>query len=202
MYKKILAQFLFLVLIASLSFAVEIPINGSLQRQKKAANGIFFVDMEKIFDAHPMKERFKKEIQSFAATRKTAIEDMVKQYDALQKQIQDIGLKIGQVQVSTETDEAARADALADLSAKYAAAQKSAGEQKGKIADLSARTKSEIVAMEEKNSMLVMNDINIVLSDIAKRHNAEIVLDKQSILCGSESCEDITGEVIKKLEGR
>jgi len=188
------------MLFASLTFALEIPISGSIQRDKKVTNGILFVDMEKVFDAHPMKERYKKEIQSFAATRKTAIQDMIKQYDAYQKQIQDISLKMGEVQLSTDTE--SKSAALADLSNQYTAARKKADEQKANIADLSSRTKREINMMEEKNSISVMQDIDIVLRGIAKKRKAEIVLDRQSVLCGSESCEDVTAEVIKSLEGR
>ena len=56
--------------------------------------------------------------------------------------------------------------------------------------------------MEEKNSLTVLKDIEIVLKDLTRRHNAEIVLDRQNVLCGSDNCKDLTEEVIKMLEGR
>jgi len=201
MRKKLLISFAFFISFVPLSFALEIPIEGVLLRDNKVSKGIIFVDMERIFALHPMSERYKKEIQNFADSRKTAIEALIRQYEESKKQIVDINNKI----VEASAGPAENQDQiLADLSKQLESAQKSLEEQRLKITDLSSRTKSEIMAMEEKNSLIVLKDIDAIIKDIARKRNADIVLDKQSVLCGSENCEDVTDEVIKKLtkEGR
>ena len=193
---KIFVSLLLFMFTCSQSFAIEIPLSGSVKSGKSSGGAIVFVDMEKVFSSHPMAERFKAELKNFAKTRKDAIEEMIMQHDAMQGQIKDINIKIAEAQ--SAEDEAM----LSELAGQLDSIQKSIEEQKNKIADLSKRTKLELAALEEKNSLEVLKDIEIVLKEISKKHDAEIVLDKQSVLCGSDSCEDITDKVIKKLEGR
>lgn len=80
--------------------------------------------------------------------------------------------------------------------------QKFIQQQKDKISDLSKRTKTELAMMEEKNSLAVLKEIDAVLKEISERTEVGIILDKQSVLCASGLCRDITDEVIKRLEGR
>ncbi len=195
-FKSILFPFFLCALCASFSFALEIPISGALQRENNPANGILFVDMEKIFQAHPMTERSKTELKNFAQTRKNAIDEMVKAHDELQKQAQTLNAQI------TEARTANNETAVTELSRQLDEKKKSLSDQRSKIADLSSRTKTELALMEEKNSLAVLKDIEIVLKEVSDKHDADIVLDRQSVLCGSDSCEDVTDEVIKKLEGR
>lgn len=178
------------------SFALEIPLTGTIKRGENDGSGIVFVDMDRVFASHPMSERYKTELKNFAKTRKDAIEDMIRQYSRMQDQLKDINIKIAEYHSLDDQV------ALSALAGQLDSVQKSMEEQKAKIADLSRRTKSELAAMEEKNSMLVLQDIEIVLKEVSRKHDSEIMLDKQSVLCGSESCVDVTDEVIKKLAGR
>jgi Skp family chaperone for outer membrane proteins len=197
MAKKIsVSLLLFIILSCSQAFALEIPLSGAVKRSKSGGGSIVFVDMERVFNAHPMSERFKNELKNFAKTRKNAIEDMIRQHDGMQGQFKDVSIKI------TEAQTAGDDVALSELAMQIDSVQKSIEEQKAKIADLSRRTKLELSAMEEKNSFAVLKDIEIVLKEVSKKRDSEIVLDKQSVLCASDTCEDITDEVIKKLEGR
>lgn len=179
----------------SAACALEIPLSGSVKRAK-TGGGIVFVDMEKVFDAHPMSERFKNEMRSFAQTRKRAIEEMIKEHDGAMERIKLINIKI------TEAQEAEDTAALAELALQMDEEQKFIQQQKEKISDLSKRTKTELAMMEEKNSLAVLKEIEAVLKEISEKMETGIILDKQSVLCASGTCEDITDEVIKKLEGR
>ncbi|MCL2144159.1 MAG: OmpH family outer membrane protein [Endomicrobia bacterium] len=196
MTNKLLLSSLLCVLICSQVFSVEIPLSGAVKRGKSSGNGIVFVDMERVFNSHPMSERLKNEMKGFAKTRKDAIEAMIKQHENLQEQLKEISVKITEAQAAE--DEAA----LSDLAMRLDSAQQSVEEQKAKISDLSARTKQELGAMEEKNSLIILKDIEAVLLEVSRKHDSEIMLDKQSVLWGSDSCEDVTDEVIKRLEGR
>lgn len=195
-FKKIFLSLLTAAFFLSSSYALEIPLSGAVKRNDEAARGIVFVDMERVFDSHPMAERLKNEMKNFAKTRKDAIEEMIKQHDVLQAQIKEIGIKI------IEAQEAENSEELAELAGKLDSVQKSVEEQKAKIGDLSKRTRNELALMEEKNSLAVLKDIDIILKEISKKRGSEIMLDKQSVLCGSDQCEDVTDEVIKRLEGR
>lgn len=193
--KKILLPFLICALSISASLALEIPLSGVFQRESQVSNGIVFVDMERVFKVHPMTERFKNELKQFANTRKNAIDKMVKEYGDYQTQLQDIKLAIEE---ATQNEDEAM---LEDYNKKLELTQKSLDDIRAKITDLSTRTKNELTVMEEKNSLTVLKDIEIVLKDLTRRHNAEIVLDRQNVLCGSDNCKDLTEEVIKMLEG-
>ena len=83
--------------------AVEILLSGSVKRGK-TGNDIVFVDMEKVFNAHPMSERLKNEMRSFAQTRKQAIEEMIKEHDGAMERIKLINIKITKAH---ETEEVA-----------------------------------------------------------------------------------------------
>lgn len=194
--KKIFLSLLAVLFLNSVSFTIEIPLSGAVKRGKGSSIGIVFVDMEKVFASHPMAERFKEELKNFANTRKNAIEEMIKRHDAAQLQLQEINSKI--IEAQTAEDEAA----LADLSVQLDNAQKALAQQRADISDLSRRTKSELSLMEEKNSLAVLKDIEIVLKEVSAKYNSGVMLDKQSVLCGSDECEDVTEEIIKKLEGR
>jgi Outer membrane protein len=196
MLKKTLLSLLAIILFYPASYALEIPITGALQRDKETSSGIIFVDMDRVFNSHPMSERYKNELKDFAKTRKNAIEEMVKRHDALQEQIRGVNIKI------TQAHDAGDEAELGKLSQEFEAVQRSMEEQRLKIADLSQRTKNELAVMEETHTMTVLKDIEVVLREVSKKYDAEVMLDKQSVLCGSESCEDVTDEVIKKLEGR
>lgn len=193
--KKIFLSFFILFFLFSAACAVEIPLSGSVKRGK-TGNGIVFVDMEKVFNAHPMSERLKNEMRSFAQTRKQAIEEMIKEHDGAMERIKLINIKI------TEAHEAGDTAALAELALRMDEEQKFIQQQKDKISDLSKRTKTELAMMEEKNSLAVLKEIDAVLKEISERTEAGIILDKQSVLCASGLCRDITDEVIKRLEGR
>ncbi|MDR2427121.1 MAG: OmpH family outer membrane protein [Endomicrobium sp.] len=194
--KKIFLSLLTVLFLNSVSFAIEIPLSGAVKRGKGSGNGIVFVDMEKVFNSHPMAGRFKEELKNFANTRKNAIEEMIKQHDVVQLQLREINAKI--IEARTVEDEAA----LSELANQLDNLQKSIEQKRAEIADLSKRTKNELDLMEEKNSLAVLKDIEVVLKEVAVKHNSEVMFDKQSILYGSDKCEDVTVEVIKKLEVR
>jgi Skp family chaperone for outer membrane proteins len=159
MLKKIFVSSLLFMFICSRAFAIEIPLSGSVKSDKSGGSRIVFVDMERVFNYHPMAERFKAELKNFAKTRKEAIEEMIAQHDSMQGQIKDINIKIAEAQSSG--DEAV----LSELAGQLDAIQKSIEEQKNKIADLSKRTKLELTALEEKSSLEVLKDIEIVLKE-------------------------------------
>lgn len=194
--KKIFFPFLICALCVSVSLGLEIPLSGVLQRENQVSNGIVFVDMEKVFHAHPMTEKLRGELMQFADTRKGAIDKMVKEYGLYLEQLREINLRIEEAKQNEEED------VLADYNKRLELTQKTVDDIRAKVADLSGRTKNELTAMEEKNSLAVLKDIEQVLKDIARKHKADIVLDRQSVLCGSDNCEDVTDEVIKRLEGR
>lgn len=198
----------------SLVYALEIPISGAIKRDSGITDGIVFVDMEKVFQSHPMTERLKNDIKKFAQTRKSAIENLVKDYENLQKEYREVNLKITAIESQKNNDslpntENTEKEASENINTELNALlkqkeviYKKIEEKKFAISDLSKRTKNEIAAMEEKNSMIIMKDIESVLAEISRISEAEIIMDKMNVLFGSENCEDITDAVIKKLEGR
>ena len=71
--KKIFLSFFILFFLFSAVCAVEIPLSGSVKRGK-TGNGIVFVDMEKVFNAHPISERFKNEMTTRSEERRVGKE--------------------------------------------------------------------------------------------------------------------------------
>jgi Skp family chaperone for outer membrane proteins len=153
---------------------------------------ILCVDMDKVFNLHPKTQKYKKEIKDFAKTRKTVIEEMVKEFNSIAEQVKSINLKLSEAQ--TLKDE----KLIGEFSKQFEDVQNLLKEQKLKIADLSDRTKNEIALMEEKNTASVLEDIESLIKKKSRKYNADIVLDKHSILTGK--CKDITNEVIKMLK--
>ncbi|MCL2798901.1 MAG: OmpH family outer membrane protein [Endomicrobia bacterium] len=192
MTNKLLLPLLLFTLICSQSVAIEIPLSGAVERDKKDETSILFVDMDKVFAAHPLAEKFKAELKSFANTRKTALEDMSKQYKDMQEEIKKISLKI--VEAEEKKDE----QLLSELSGRYEEIKKSLLQQKEQISDLSKRTKDEMARMEENNSLIVLKEIEASINEISKKYGSTIVLEKQSVLCTNGNCQDITDEVIKR----
>ncbi|MCL2485444.1 MAG: OmpH family outer membrane protein [Endomicrobia bacterium] len=192
MMNKLLVSFLFSILFISQSFAIEIPLVGAIQRDKKNETTILFVDMEKVFAAHPLTEKYKTDLKNFANTRKTALDEMVKQYKSMQEEIQSMSLKI--VEAEENKDE----QLLSEIAKRYDEVKKSLAEQKEKIDDLTKRTKDELSRMEENNSLNVLKEIELLIKEISNKRGSTVVLEKQSVLCTTEDCQDITEEVIKQ----
>ena len=192
MTNKLLLLLLLVTLICSQSVAIEIPLNGAVERDKKDETSILFVDMEKVFAAHPLTEKFKAELKSFANTRKTALEDMSKQYENTREEIKRISLKI--VEAEEKRDE----QLLSELTRRYEEIKKSLSLQKDQIADLSKRTKDDMSRMEENNSLNVLKEIEVLIKNVSRKYGSTIVLEKRSILSTNENCQDITDEVIKQ----
>ncbi|MDR1941952.1 MAG: OmpH family outer membrane protein [Endomicrobium sp.] len=193
---RFLPFFFFLFCFISQAQAIEIPVNKSAQSDKKNSGRIVFVDMEEVFNSHPLTQRYKDEIKNFASSRKNAIDAMVGEYESLKNQNQDIRLKISEAQKSEnqETSEALLKESEA-IEAKTA-------EKKAAIADLSQRTKREIILMEENNSLSVLKNIETVMQAVLQKYGGGIVFDKQSVLFEGDSGKDITEEVIKRIKDR
>lgn len=195
-FKKTILSLSMLFAFFSYVPALEIPISGVLERDGSTAKNIAFVDMERVFESHPMTERYKNELKNFAKTRKNVIDTMINDYKKLENQLATISSELNQAQSNNDQQ------ALADLAVQFDNIKKAMEGQRESIADMSRRTKNELSVMEDQNSLKVLHDIDIVIKDISKKKDVEIILDKQSVLCGSESCEDITNEVIKRIKGR
>ncbi|MDR2251300.1 MAG: OmpH family outer membrane protein [Endomicrobium sp.] len=189
---------LFLFFFAPTVFCFEIPINGAVERidepveNKVIQNNIIFVDMDKVFNSHPMTLEYKKEIKNFVKTRKDAIENIVKELNALKEQAKIVNLKISEAKSENRSFD--------DLSKQLSNIRGLINDKKLEISGLSERTKTEMVLMEERNTAEVLKDIESLLKEELKKYKATIVLDKQSVV--TEKCKDITNEVIKMLKDR
>jgi Skp family chaperone for outer membrane proteins len=189
---------LFLFFIAPTVFCFEIPINGAVERidepfeNQVIQDNIIFVDMEKVFNFHPMTLEYKKEIKIFIKTRKDAIENRVKELNALKEQAKTVNLKISEAKSEDRSFD--------DLLRQLSDIRRLIDDKKLEISDLSERTKTEIALMEERNTAEVLKDIESLLKEELKKHKATIVLDKQSVV--TEKCKDVTNEVIKMAKDR
>ena len=189
---------LLLFLFAPTVFCFEIPINGVVERidetaeNKDIQNNIIFVDMEKVFNSHPMTLEYKREIKTFGKTRKDAIENIVKELNALKEQAKIVNLKISEAKSENRSFD--------DLFKQLSDIRGLINDKKSEISDLAERTKIEIVLMEERNTAEVLKDIESLLKKELKKYKATIVLDKQSVVI--EKCRDITNEVIKMAKDR
>jgi Skp family chaperone for outer membrane proteins len=189
---------LFLFFIAPAVFCFEIPINGAVERidepveNQVIQDNIIFVDMEKVFNFHPMTLEYKKEIKTFIKTRKDAIENRVKDLNALKEQAKIVSLKISEAKSENRSFD--------DLLRQLSDIRGLINDKKLEISDLSERTKTEIALMEERNTAEVLKDIESLLKEELKKHKATIVLDKQSVV--TEKCKDVTNEVIKMAKDR
>jgi Skp family chaperone for outer membrane proteins len=183
------------------AFSFEIPISGAVECDdsnisgyKEISSCILYVDMEKVFNSHPNTQNYKKEIKEFAKTRKTIIEEMIKEFNAIKEKAKDTHLRMSEA--LTVKDERL----VGDLSKQFENAQNLIREQKAKIADMSDRTKEEIALMEERNTANILKDIEFLLKKVSRKYNADVILEKQSVLTGR--CKDITDEVIKMSKDR
>lgn len=79
---------LFILFFISTVFAMEIPVDSSPVSQENASTGnIAYLDIEKVFNEHPMTKRMKEEFKADAETRKKEIQDMEASIGQLQKVI-------------------------------------------------------------------------------------------------------------------
>ncbi|MDR3195987.1 MAG: OmpH family outer membrane protein [Endomicrobium sp.] len=195
--RKIFSVVVFFLFMA-VAFCFEIPINGAVERideparNKTAENNIIFVDMEKVFNSHPMTLEYKKEIKAFVRTRKDAIENLVKEFNSLKEQAKIVNLKISEAKSENKP--------LDELFKQLSDIGELINVKKSDISDLSERTKVEIVLMEERNTAGVLKDIESLLREELKKYGATIVLDKQVVV--TEKCKDVTDEVIKMAKDR
>jgi Skp family chaperone for outer membrane proteins len=191
---------LFFTLLTEVSFCLEIPISGAVERveeplknkTKVTSDNIIFVDMEKVFDSHFLTLECKEKIKNFAKTRKNSVEKLVEEFNLLNKQVQDINLKISEAKSKNEPIDGLLKQ-LDDIC-------KSRDAKKAEISDLSERTKNEIALMEEKNTTEVLKNIESLLRQELKKYDATIVLDKQGVV--TERCKDVTDEVIKMVKDK
>ncbi|MDR1474189.1 MAG: OmpH family outer membrane protein [Endomicrobium sp.] len=191
--------FLFLFLLATSGFCLEIPINGIVEQrtddpiENKSVNSIIFVDMEKVFNSHPMTLEYKKEIKAFVMTRKENIENLIEAFNSLKEKAKIINLKISEAKSENRPyDEFAQQ--LSDVNEQI-------NNKKAEISDLSERTKTEVSLMEGRSTAEVLKDIESMLRDELKKYEASIVLDKQGAVV-TEKCKDVTDEVIKMAKDR
>ena len=185
------------MLIAGFVSALEIPVKGSSGGGAKVSNGIIVVDMERLFVAHPMTARYKNALKNFADTRKKELDAMAADIKKEEDSLYNVGTQISEAQNKNDTA------ALDTLFKQFDETKKRVDDKKQKMADAAKKAKSDLIATEEKNSREVLKDIDVVLQDVIKKKDAQIVLDKASVLAGQGSnSEDITDEVIKRLKGR
>jgi len=190
MFKIIVFSLFFFV---SCVCALEIPVTGAVPRDKKTSSGIVSVDMEAVFNAHPKTAVYKQEIKNFANTRKAAIELKVKEYDELSAQAKETAQKLNEAKsAENQTEINVLTKRSEELNAQMAS-------KKHEITDLSRRTKKEIVAMEENNSLAVLKEIEETVREVSKKYGGEVAIEKQNVLFSGDNAKDITGEVIIKL---
>ncbi|MDR3306398.1 MAG: OmpH family outer membrane protein [Endomicrobium sp.] len=195
--RKIFSVIVFFLFTAS-AFCFEIPINGAVERiddparNKTAKDNIIFVDMEKVFNSHPMTLEYKKEIKAFVRTRKDAVDNLVKEFNSLKEQAKIVNLKISEAKSENKP--------LDELFKELSGIRELINIKKSEISDLSERTKIEILLMEERNTAGVLKDIESLLREELKKYGATIVLDKQGVV--TEKCKDVTDEVIKMAKDR
>ncbi|MDR2818387.1 MAG: OmpH family outer membrane protein [Endomicrobium sp.] len=189
---------LFLFFFVPTVFCFEIPINGAVERidepveNEAIQNNIICVDIEKVFNSHPMTLEYKREIKSFGKTRKDIIDNLVKELNALKEQAKVVNLKISEAKSENRS--------FGDLLKQLNDIRGLINDKKLEISDLAERTKTEIVLMEERNTAEVLKDIESLLKEELKKYKATIVLDKQSVI--TEKCKDVTNEVIKMAKDR
>jgi Skp family chaperone for outer membrane proteins len=190
---------LFFFLFTKFSFCLEIHISGVVgpigesSKNRTASDNIIFVDMEKVFNSHPMTMEYKKEIKNFANTRKDAIEKLIKEFNSLKENAKILNLKISQAKLANEPVDDELLKQVSDSC-------KLIDVKKLEISDLSDRTKNEIALMEENNTAVVLKDIESLLLEKLKKYDAAIVFDKQGVV--TEKCKDVTNEVIKMVKDR
>jgi hypothetical protein len=187
---------LFFALFTDVSFCLEISISGAIERideapkSKTASGNIIFVDMEKVFNSHPMTLEYKEKIKNFAKMRKDIIGKLVEELNLLNERIRNIDSKISEAKSKNESKESKE-----KLSMELDDARKLRDAKKREILDLSERTKNEMALMEEKDTAEVLKNIESLLKVELKKYDAAIVLDKQGVV--TEKCKDVTNEVIK-----
>ncbi|MDR1087607.1 MAG: OmpH family outer membrane protein [Endomicrobium sp.] len=191
--------FLFLFLLAVSGFCLEIPINAIVEQRSdnsiknKSANSIIFVDIEKVFNSHPMTLEYKKEIKAFIRTRKENIEDLIKAFNSLKEEAKSINLKISEAKSENRPYD--------ELSKQLSDVNEQINNKKSEISDLSERTKTEVSLMEGRSTAEVLKDIESMLREELKKYEASIVLDKQGTVV-TEKYKDVTDEVIKMAKDR
>jgi len=195
--KKFFLPLLICLFSVSASYALELNISGTPDKNNHSSiKGIVFVDMEKVFEAHPMTARYREVLKNFAKSRKDMLDKMVSDLKTNENKLTEIATQLNNAQ--NRNDNAS----IEEYGKQFDNVKKTIDNLRTTISDTAKRTKTELASMEEKQSLLVLKDIEIVLNEVAKKHRTDVVLDKQSILVGSENNEDVTDEVISRLKGR
>lgn len=95
----------------------------------------------------------------------------------------------------------AQEKAIADAESAITALQQDYERQKQDIARRALQNKEDLIALEEKNTAMVLQDIYTIIQKMADEEAVDVVFDKNNMLCG-QSCKDMTQNVLDRLKGR
>lgn len=91
--------------------------------------------------------------------------------------------------------------AIADTESAITALQQDHERQKQDLARRITQNREDLIALEEKNTAMVLQDIYTIVQKMADEEAVDIIFDKNNMLCG-QSCKDMTQNVLDRLKGR
>ena len=185
-FKKFFLLIFCLVFISLRAFCLDDPLNLEL------FNNVFCVDIDEIFNAHPKTIKYKNEIKDFAYKRKIAIEDLIKEFDKLKFRAKTLKLEISKAKL--DNNEVLTAQLSKELDNLLITLK----EQNIKISDMSESSKKDISLLEQRYTVEVLKDIDVLLKEFAKKYYVDTILDKKSVLFGKY--KNVTDEVIKMIK--
>ena len=171
-------------------------LSGSAQAQP--APKIVIVDMAKLFDNHYETQAEKTKLEEAGKKAQDQIDQMNKEGNALIAQYKDLDEQAKNPAANTE----AKAKAATD-------AQKKGQEIQAKMQDINTFANNAKATIQQRIQTfrgMMMEDISKVVVQVAKRHDATLVLDKSGpsllgipavIFC--DSAYDITDEVMGEI---
>lgn len=136
---------------------------------------IGYVDVEKVFNSYKKTEDLNNKLRTDQRKTQEKIQKMMKEIEDLQKE-----MKI----LSPESKKKK---------------EKVLSKKRGELRTFAKHSHTELLKERERMMSEILQDIDKVIQEEAKRGNYDIILDKRVLLYGNESL-DITNKIIKALE--
>lgn len=189
----------FLLLFLSISlYSIEVELGEKeeakkeeikIEKKEELKKLICFIDMEKVFQQHPIIKDAKERYNIMKSTQEIELKNIENKIEELEKEIEKLSnefeiLTDTTSQLNKEMEIEAKEDELVKMDLLY----------ENNLLNF----KKDLEELEQRSTEIALRDLYKIIKEIAEKENISVVLDKSSILYGQDSF-DITEKVLQKI---
>jgi len=179
------------------SHALNIPLGKS--DGKSTAVG--YVDMELIFQEFPETKKAKQEYYAEVEKRRKALSDQEAEIERINQRLVVLKTTLEDLLVATSTSTAVDSSTDTVHFQESESLETELAKKKDELEISRKKAVKELEKLEENRSLQILGRIYNILKDLAQEEGISMVVDKTSILYGSEAV-DLTYKLRNRLRGR